>query len=295
MRSTQGGSALIVTFYGVRGSTPCSCAENRRYGGNTACVVVEGDDQHRPIVMDLGTGLRFYGLTQPQDGTFSGIGLVSHLHWDHVQGLPFFTPVLKAGSEFDLYIPAQDDGRTVEEAMRTFLSPPYFPVTIDALPGRFSFTEVRPGTFPVDDDTQVTAAWVPHIGPTMGYRVSRGGFSVAYLSDHQQPGCRSTFVDPSVVELCRGVDLLIHDAQYTEGEFALRPDWGHCTVDYAVEVAVQSQAKRLALFHHDPGHHDSVIDEQCQRASHLAAAGGVGEVFAASEGMSVSLGEAVAR
>lgn len=258
-------------------------------------MVVDGDDRHRPIVMDLGTGLRFFGLTQPQDGSFSGVGLVSHLHWDHVQGLPFFTPVLKAGARFDLFVPAQDDGRTVEEAMRTFLSPPYFPVSIEDLPGEFTFSEVHPGSFRLDDDTEVTTAWVPHIGPTMGYRITRGGVSVAYLSDHQQPGCGSTFVDPSVVELCRGVDLLIHDAQYTEGEFALRPDWGHCTVDYAVEVAVQAQAKRLALFHHDPGHHDGIIEEQCCRAARLAAAGGVDEVFAAAEGMTVSLGKTTGR
>lgn len=279
----------------MRGSTPCACAENQRYGGNTACVLIEGDAGHRPIVFDLGTGLRFFGLTQPQDGSFSGVALVSHLHWDHVQGLPFFTPVLKAGAVLDLYVPAQCDGCCVEDAVRTFLSPPYFPISIDALPGTIGFTEVRPGTFLLDEDTEVTAAWVPHIGPTIGYRVTRGGVSVAYVSDHQQPGSNATEVDPAVIELCRGVDLLIHDAQYTDEEFADRPDWGHCTIDYAVEVAAQAEVRRLALFHHDPLHHDELIDTHLPRAARAAAARGVEEVIAASEGLSVSLLAAAAR
>lgn len=286
---------LKVSFFGVRGSTPCSCSENERYGGNTACVLIEGDSDHRPIVFDLGTGLRFFGLTQPLDGTFSGVALVSHLHWDHVQGLPFFTPVLRAGAVLDLHVPAQAGGRSVEEVVGTFLSPPYFPIGIDDLPGTITFTEVHPGTFMLDDDTEVRAAWVPHIGPTIGYRVTRGGVSVAYISDHQQPGCYSTFVDPAVIELCRGVDLLIHDAQYTDEEFAARPHWGHCTIDYAIEVAAQSEVRRLALFHHDPLHHDDLIDAELRRVTPLAAERGISEVVAASEGLSLSLEPAVTR
>lgn len=256
---------------------------------------MEGDDAHRPIVIDFGTGLRFFGLTQPQDGTFAGVGLVSHLHWDHVQGLPFFTPVLAPGASFDVYVPAQADGHDVYDTVRTFLSPPFFPVSIDDLPASFSFHEVRPGTFPLDDNTEVRAAWIPHIGPTVGYRITRGGVSIAYLSDHQQPGPQASFVDPTVIDLCRGVDLLIHDAQYTDEEFAAHPDWGHCTIDYAVEVAAQSGARRLALFHHDPNHCDEMLDEQGRRAAALAARRGVDEVIVASEGMSLSLAPSEAR
>ena len=288
-----GGRTLNVTFYGVRGSTPCSCDENQRYGGNTACVVIEADGA-RPIILDLGTGLRFYGLTQPHDGSYSGIALVSHLHWDHVQGLPFFSPVLCDGARLDVYAPAQENGTSLNDAVHTFLAPPFFPISVDALPGTLTFTEVADGSFELDG-YQVQVASVPHVGPTVGYRVSRDGVSVAYVSDHQQPGCGSTKVSAEVLDLCDGVDVLIHDAQYTDDEFAVRNDWGHCTIDYAISVAAQAGVKRLVLFHHDPLHHDAAIDELLAHAAVSAARAGVPDVIAAWEGLSISLTSPVAR
>jgi phosphoribosyl 1,2-cyclic phosphodiesterase len=278
---------LNVTFYGVRGSTPCSCDSTRRYGGNTSCVALEAPGRD-PILFDLGTGLRFFGLTQPRDGSFRGTALVSHLHWDHVQGIPFFAPILADGAHLDVYAPVED-GTTLCEAVRSFMSPPYFPVEIEALPGTFSFTEVRDGVFDVDG-AKVTVAPVPHVGLTVGYRVEFDGVSVAYVSDHQQPGVGATDVDPAVLDLCEGVDLLIHDAQFDDDEFAARRDWGHCTVDYAVEVAARAGARRLALFHHDPSHDDRRIDALLEGAVRLADRRGIAEVIAAAEGLTVSLG-----
>jgi len=256
-------------------------------------VVLE-EPGHRPIILDLGTGLRFYGLTQPADGTFDGIALVSHLHWDHVQGLPFFAPVLTPGARLDLFAPAQEDDMSLSDAVHTFLAPPFFPVTVDALPGTFTFNEVRPGSFEIDGTT-VRVADVPHVGPTVGYRIERNGVSVAYVSDHQQPGCGSMVVDDAVLELCEGVDLLIHDAQYTDDEFATKATWGHCTVDYAVNVAAKAGARRLALFHHDPLHHDTVLDEFGDHAARAGARLGLEEVLVAAEGMKVSVGSVAGR
>ena len=128
---------LNVSFYGTRGSTPCPSEENRRYGGNTSCVALESPG-HDPIVLDLGTGLRFFGETQPNDGTFRGAALVTHLHWDHVQGLPFFTPVLKPGAQFDIYGPPQAAG-TLSDAFHRFICPPFFPVTVEQLYGQMTF------------------------------------------------------------------------------------------------------------------------------------------------------------
>ena len=293
IRDAPGGRTLNVTFYGVRGSTPCSCDETLRYGGNTACVVIESDGA-RPVILDLGTGLRFYGLTQPQDGTFSGIALVSHLHWDHVQGLPFFSPVLREGARLDVFAPGQENGLSLNDAVRTFLAPPFFPISVDSLPGTLTFTEVSNGSFELEG-YHVQVASVPHVGPTVGYRVTRDGVSVAYVSDHQQPGCGSTKVSPAVLDLCDGVDMLIHDAQYTDDEFVDRNDWGHCTIDYAVTVAAQAGAKRLVLFHHDPLHDDDAIDDLLAHAVKSAAAAGLTEVIAAWEGLSVSLTPSIAR
>ena len=274
-----------MTFYGVRGSTPCSSDSNRRYGGNTSCVVIESDERD-PILLDLGTGLRFFGLTQPRDGTFRGTALVSHLHWDHVQGIPFFTPMLSEGSRLDIYGPRQPDV-DLADAVRKFIQPPYFPVEIDALAGVFEFHEVENDVFDLDG-AKVTVAPVPHCGPTVGYRIDCEGVSVAYISDHQQPGPDSTEVSSEVLELCQGVDLLIHDAQFDPEEFSGRSDWGHCTVQYAVEVATRSGAARLAMFHHDPSHDDDRIDQMLAAArAHAAIAGDV-EVLAAAEGLTLS-------
>jgi phosphoribosyl 1,2-cyclic phosphodiesterase len=255
-------------------------------------VVVEADD-HEPIVLDLGTGLRFFGLNRPFDEPFRGSALVTHLHWDHVQGIPFFSPLLAPNARLDLYAPAQDDAG-LEEAVRAFLSPPYFPVGIDDLPGEIVFHDTEPGIFEASG-AKVQAAWVPHVGPTLGYRVTIDSTTVAYVSDHQQPGLDATDVDPAVLELCDGADLLIHDAQFDDLEFSMRSDWGHCTVDYAVEVAAQAGVERLALFHHDPNHTDLRVDELLAGARTVAAARGVGEVLAASEGLTLSFDHASAR
>jgi phosphoribosyl 1,2-cyclic phosphodiesterase len=229
----------------------------------------------------------------PKDGTFRGAALVSHLHWDHVQGIPFFTPMLAEGARLDVYAPAQEQG-TLADAVRSFMSPPYFPVDIDALPGEFVFHEVGDG--PVDiGGAKVTAAPVPHVGPTVGYRVECDGYAVVYISDHQQPSPGATEVPREVLELCAGADLLIHDAQFDAEEFAQRPDWGHCTADYAVEVAARAGVKRLALFHHDPSHDDARIDELAERASELAGGRGIAEVLAAAEGLTLSFGPVPAR
>jgi phosphoribosyl 1,2-cyclic phosphodiesterase len=280
---------LDVTFYGVRGSTPTPCAENQRYGGNTSCVTLEVDGQS-PIVFDLGTGLRFWGEDLGCNGTpFHGTALITHLHWDHVQGLPFFMPINREGARLDVVGPTHD-GRTLEQSFSVFMRPPFFPVTVGDLKGDVTFHDVDHGDLEVGE-ARVRVRQVPHVGATNGYRVDWAGVSVAYISDHQEPPGRPGHVDDAVLDLCDGVDLLIHDAQYTPDEFAEREHWGHCTVRYAVEVARQSGAKQLALFHHDPSHHDQRVDELLREAQGWGREVGVGRIFAASEGLRLSLGE----
>jgi len=238
-----------------------------------------------PILFDLGTGLRYFGLDQPTDGSFRGTCLLTHLHWDHAQGLPFFAPILRPGAELDVYGPTQEDGRLLAHAVGTFLSPPHFPVAIDALPGRVRFCDLG------DDDiriggVEVRSRLIPHVGNTLGFRVSVGGVSIAYLPDHQQPIDGSFSTVSNVRELIDDVDLLIHDAQFTPEEFARKRDWGHCTPEYALWLAREAGVKQLALFHHDPLRDDDALDsmERCSRA--FATASGF-EVFAAAEGQTL--------
>jgi len=274
-----------VTFYGVRGSCPCPSPRNARYGGNTACVALEVDGEP-PIVLDLGTGLRAFGERQPLDGTFRGSALVTHIHWDHVQGLPFFPPADRPGAEFDIYGPAQEEG-SLEDVFGDLMRPPYFPVRFSDLRGDIRFHDVTDEDLSIGN-AKVRVRPVPHCGPTVGFRIDWHGASVCYISDHQAPLSLDTVAD-AVLELADGVDLLIHDAQYRPDEFEEKSHWGHCTVDYAVLVAAKADVRRLALFHHDPAHDDSELDRLLGGAQRAASGLGRCEVIAAAEGLRITL------
>ncbi len=277
---------MEVTFHGVRGSTPCHGEEIARYGGNTSCVSLDiaGED---PILFDLGTGLRYFGQSQPADQPFSGTCLLSHLHWDHIQGLPFFKPFLRPGSNVSLYAPAQTDGTTVAQLFADTIKPPLFPVHFSMLPGMLDIHEVSDDEFMVGD-AKVTSRLIPHVGATLGYRVEACGRSVVYISDHQMPADGSYSAWPGALELCEGADLLIHDAQYTPEEFATKSDWGHCTPEYAVWLASTAGVKRLALFHHDPAHVDDDLDTILAPVIQCAAKLGV-DAFAARERCTITV------
>jgi phosphoribosyl 1,2-cyclic phosphodiesterase len=277
---------MLVTFHGVRGSTPCQSDDIRRYGGNTSCVAIDAEGQD-PLLLDMGTGLRYYGKRVPTDLLFRGNCLLTHLHWDHVQGLPFFAPLLREGSSLVVYGPAQDDGRTLEEVVSCTIRPPLFPVSVDELPGSVIFHDTADTEFSIGR-YNVMARLVPHLGPTLGFRVELEGRSIAYLSDHQQPFDGSYSASAGAMELVEGVDLLIHDAQYTQPEFKAKATWGHCTIDYAVWLAAEAGAKRLALFHHDPSRRDDDLDDLLRCAADAGERRGV-DVIAASEGLVVEV------
>ncbi len=243
-----------------------------------------------PIVLDLGTGLRFWGETLPLDGSLRATALVTHLHWDHVQGLPFFKPINCPGARLDVYAPRPSADASVSEAFEEFMRPPYFPVRASDLCGEISFIDAN------DVDLKIGSALVsvrdvPHVGATNGYRIEVDGTVVTYISDHQQPVDGTERIAESVLELCDGADLVIHDAQYTAADFAAKSNWGHCTVEYAVHVAAAAGAKRLVLFHHDPDRGDDAVDRgAASDAQELGGEpAGSEEVIAAAEGLTVSL------
>jgi phosphoribosyl 1,2-cyclic phosphodiesterase len=284
--SIGGVQNIDVTFFGVRGSTPCHGDDTRRYGGNTSCVGLSAPNQP-PLVFDLGTGLRYCGDKIPATGPFEGHCLLTHMHWDHVQGLPFFVPTLRDGANFQIFGPMQDDGRSVHDVFEAFIKPPMFPVSVTSLPGTFVFHDVADSDFHIAE-MQVKSRFVPHVGNTLGFRVNYQSVGVTYLPDHQMPQDGSMGITDGARELCEGADLLIHDAQYTPEEFTTKSNWGHCTVDYAVWVAIECGVKKLALFHHDPTRSDDAVDELLAAAKRRGEKHGV-EVFAAAENQVVSL------
>jgi phosphoribosyl 1,2-cyclic phosphodiesterase len=288
---------MITRFHGVRGSTACHGEDTRRYGGNTSCVSVSIPG-HDPLLFDMGTGLRYFGASLPDPTAFRGTCLLSHLHWDHVQGLPFFQPLQHPDSVLDVYAPPPPDtGETVSEVMARTIHPPLFPVTLDELAGTVRFHDVTDDRFTIAgqgaagegaDAITVTSRLIPHVGSTCGYRVEWNGRSVSYLSDHQQPVDGSFTVSPGALELCQGVDVLIHDSQYTPAEFALKNTWGHCTAEYALWLAGVAGARTLVLFHHDPTHDDDQVDGVTAAVAACGRAQGI-EVIAAFEGMALTV------
>lgn len=260
-----------------------------RYGGNTACVAVEaGDDP--PVVIDLGTGLRPFGHDMEArygpDKPVVVTALLSHLHWDHIIGLPFCTPLLRPGGRLDVYGPYQQDG-SLYEILDKVVKPPFFPVQMSELQGCIEFHEVADEDLAIGS-AKVKVRVVPHVGTTLGFRIDADGASVAFVHDHQAPDDRSV-VNRNVLELCDGADLVVHDAQYTEEEYRAKATWGHSTVAYAVHVAAEAGARRLAMFHHDPQHTDADVDSLLEQAHAHPDARRLDGVIAAAEGLVLDL------
>jgi len=289
-------AGVELTFYGVRGSTPCDGKRYERYGGNTSCVALEAPG-HGPVIFDLGTGLRAYGdvvtdqyraeleanrVTTPYGATV----LLTHLHWDHIMGLPFFTPVFRPDAVINIYGPRQEAG-SLREVFTGVMQPPYFPITPDDLGGLVTFLDIADDEFAVNG-AKVRSRWVRHTDPTLGFRIELEGMSVAYLSDHG-PGCvpsdADDFIPTGVLELCDGVDVLMHDAQHTSAEYETKRHFGHSTIEYAVHVAQEAGARKLVLFHHCPTHGDNDVDAMLAHARDLASKGSGLEVLAAHEGL----------
>ncbi|MGP8059156.1 MAG: MBL fold metallo-hydrolase [Acidimicrobiales bacterium] len=285
---------MEVSFFGVRGSCPCSGEQYRRFGGNTSCILVQADGD-QPLILDLGTGLRALGdALQPSlraDGRpLRATALLTHLHFDHILGLPFFGPLFDPGAVLTIHGPHQQQEGTLKDALHNAVQPPFFPVQMTEFRGEICFVDTVDEDFAIGS-AKVRSRFVAHTGNTLGFRIEADGKSLAYLPDHQAPLDRRT-VTQGALELCEGADVLIHDAQYTDDEFMEKSDWGHSTYAYAVRVAAQAGVKRLVLFHHDPAHADRDIEKLVNRARRLEDARRLGDVSAAQEGATIELGRA---
>jgi phosphoribosyl 1,2-cyclic phosphodiesterase len=295
---------MKVTFWGTRGSIPVPEPAVLRYGGNTPCVEVRSPGGAL-LILDAGSGLRALGQallqnpTQPVQASL----LLTHLHWDHIQGLPFFIPARKAGTTLAIYGPPQE-GSCLHDALAVQMQHPYFPVALDALSAQLVYRDLDGGSFMVGD-VDVAPYPLHHTCPTLGYRLTCGGCSLAYITDHEPygpadgggyaaagcpPSPALTDRDRALAAFVRGADLLIMDAPYTTAEYAQRVGWGHSPATYCVDVALAAGVRRLALFHHDPQHSDAALDDLASAcAQRVLAAEKSLEVFAAAEGDTLHL------
>ena len=280
---------MHVRFWGTRGSIPTPGHRTAAYGGNTSCVELRSNDG-TTLVLDCGTGIRVLGLDMlRRQGPHRIHLLIGHTHWDHIQGFPFFTPAFLPGTELNIYGSVAFQ-RSLEDSLSGQMQYSYFPVKLQDLASRIHYTELEEGSFRIGD-ILVETQYLNHTAPTIAYRISCDGATVAYVTDHEpfwnsggpefhHPG------DQRHIALLKSADLVIHDAQYTSEEYRSKLGWGHSPAEYVTDITMAAGAARLALFHHDPTHDDDTIKrmEDTQRAR-VAAAGSPLDVFAAAEGM----------
>ncbi len=287
--------SYTVSFWGTRGSIPTPGAHTARYGGNTACVAVTGAPDQL-VILDAGSGIRLLGreLMRTQNGPMSLDILLSHTHWDHIQGLPFFQPLNTRGNSVRIYGAAQA-GVPLEEILDRQMDPVVFPVPLKALAADLTVTEVSGGRFEIDG-FYVEAFRLRHPGTTLGYKLLpvTGGPTMAYVTDNELGSGGSYEVPPDwraqLVRFLTGVRTLIHDGMYSEQLLEERAGWGHSTPRQAVDLARECGCPHLVLFHHEPEHDDPAIDRLLDDARTYARRTAPGlQVDAACEGMTLTL------
>ncbi len=277
-----------LSFWGVRGSTPTVDPATWRYGGNTPCLELTAPDGTQ-FILDCGTGLRVLGSRwtapvpngrNPETHIF-----VTHYHWDHIQGIPFFAPLYAENNEFHFYsFRSKHLGPdSLKQVFETQMAMPYFPVNMSAMAAKKRFMEVSGGDSFTIGENKVTARYLNHPQGCLGYRIETPGGVIAYATDNE-PG--DPQLDAELQELAAGADIFINDAQYTPEQLAVtRKGWGHSSWREGVKVARNAGAKTLVLFHHDPDSTDRIVDGLLRQAREE-----FDSVFAASEGMVITLG-----
>jgi phosphoribosyl 1,2-cyclic phosphodiesterase len=280
---------LSIRFWGVRGSIPAPDAANLRYGGNTSCLEVRCGDEL--IILDGGSGLRSLGVQlqrRAEGRAIEGSLFVSHTHWDHIQGLPFFAPGYNARNHFRLFVgPGQAD--RILQGLRDQMSPLHFPVRFEDMAGlgpveEFGANQNTLGSF------AIATFPLNHPGGCTGFRLEAHGKSIAYLPDHEPFGSATPQASASqqaLAQFLKDVDMLVLDTQYTAEEYVARRGWGHGSLPESVDLAVAANARELVLFHHDPSHHDGQIDAMLAMARQRA--GGGLAITAAREGETMDL------
>lgn len=273
---------MNVRFWGVRGSTPTPQKESMGYGGNTSCVEIrtEGDEI---VILDGGTGIRLLGkkLQQEFNGRpIKGHIFFSHFHLDHIQGIPFFRPLYDARNHFTFYFADTRDPQVVPNALAGLMANPYFPVDISNLPCSRDHVNLVEGTLDVAG-MRIQVLPLNHPQRCFGFRITHNGKVLAYCTDVE---LGTAWSDENVRTLGRDADLFIVDSQFTPDELSNHVGWGHSSWKQAIDIGVEAHAKRVVLFHHDPNHEDSLVDEILENARKCHP-----DVVAAREGLELTI------
>ena len=280
---------MIITFYGVRGSTAVPGPDTARYGGNTSCVHIElesGND----LILDAGTGIRLLGQKLARKKTPANI-LLSHGHWDHIQGYPFFAPIYQPDRDINVYI-SVESGRKLLSSLFAQMDGTSFPVKVDDLPSNNipKFKGIESELYE-REGIQVVKKGLNHPGGGVAYRISENGLTCAYVTDNElDPPYEPATTYDQWVDYLHGVDVLIHDAQYTEADMPHKHGWGHTLISQVRRLATDAEVGALVMFHHDPDRSDSELDEiQIENEKYLAAHRAPAQSVCAAEGMSIEL------
>jgi len=257
---------MKVRFWGTRGSIPKPGPKTLKYGGNTSCVEVRSSSGTL-VVIDCGSGSHDLGqsLMAQANGPIQGTILISHTHWDHIQGFPFFAPLFVSGNEWNIYAP-RGLNSSLEDTLSGQMQYTYFPITLDVMGADIHYHELVEGEFSIGD-IRVRTHYLNHPALTLGYRLEVDGSSVVYVCDNE-PYCADTCFESgnlsaqeqAMLEFLRNADLVIHDAQYTAKELKEKTGWGHSSGEYAASICKAAGVKQLALTHHDPTREDEAVD-----------------------------------
>ena len=272
---------MQIRFWGVRGSTPTPQLENMRYGGNTSCVEVSvGSNTY---IFDCGTGFRNCGKALAARSKGKPVHahiFLSHFHWDHIQGIPFFGPLYESRDNY-FFFHSSSRSRGLQRAIEEQMADPYFPVDMSEMAAHRNFYDIEEDQIAFDD-ALIRSMWLNHPQGCLGFRLETAEGPVVYATDNE-PG--HPVFDKNVRKLAEGADILIYDAQYLPEEYEARKrGWGHSHWREAVDIVMQSGAKELVLFHHDPDHNDECIDSIVKTASDYYP-----RVRAAAEGLEITV------